>query len=68
MPEDDVACGSFTVTSIDYLLVYENKHHLQVYLDKCAYKIIDKQMIDYIDGSLFETDDDYLFDFDKWFL
>ena len=38
LPEDDIECESFTVISIESLLVYENKY-LQVYLDNCAYKI-----------------------------
>ena len=40
--EDDLECESFTVISIDSLLLYENKYYLQVYLDNCANKIIDK--------------------------
>ena len=31
VPQDSVECESFTVTSIDSLLVYENKYDLQVY-------------------------------------
>ena len=54
MPEDDIECESFTVASIDSFLVYENKYLLQVYLDNCAYKIANKQMIDYPDENLFE--------------
>ena len=46
----------FTVISIGSLLVYKNKYCLQVYLDNCAYKIVDKQMIDYLGDNLFETD------------
>ena len=38
MPEDDVESKSFTVISIDSLLVYENKYYLQVYLDDSVYK------------------------------
>ena len=38
MPEDDVESKSFTVISIDSLLVYENKYYLQVYLDDSIYK------------------------------
>ena len=38
---------------IDSLLVYQNKYYLQAYLDNWAYKIIDKHMIDYLDGNLF---------------
>ena len=36
--EDDIECKSFTVISIDSLLVYHSKYYLQVYLDNCAYK------------------------------
>ena len=41
VPEDDIKCKSFTVISIDSLLVYKSKYYLKVYLDNCAYKIID---------------------------
>ena len=40
IPEDDIECESFTVTSIDSLLVYETKYYLEAYLDNCAYKIV----------------------------
>ena len=43
MPEDDIECGSFTVISIDSLLVYNKKYYLQVYLDNCAYKIVNNK-------------------------
>ena len=42
MPEDDIECESFTVISIDPLLVYEKKYYLQVYLCNCADKIAKK--------------------------
>ena len=54
VPEDDIGCESFTVTSIDSLLIYKNKYYLQVYLDNCAYNIANKQMTDYLDDNLFE--------------
>ena len=38
--EDGAKCESFTVTSIDFFHVYENKYYLQVYLDIRAYKIV----------------------------
>ena len=57
MPEDGVECESFTIVSIDSLLVYESKYYLQVYLDNCAYKIVTTQMLDYLDDNLFETDE-----------
>ena len=58
VPELVVECESFTISSIFSLLVSENKYYLQVYLDSCACKILYKQMIDYIDGNLFESDED----------
>ena len=39
VPEDDIECESFTVISIDSLLVHEKKYYLQLYLENCAYKI-----------------------------
>ena len=54
MPEDDIECECFTVISIVFLLVYESKHYLQVYLDNCVYKVVNKQMTDYLDENLFE--------------
>ena len=51
MPEDDIERGSFTVVSIDSLLSYEKKYSLQLCLGYCAYKVIDKQMIDYLDDN-----------------
>ena len=54
MPEDDIECESFIVISIDYLFVYENRYYLQVYLDNGAYKIVNKQMTDYLKKNIFE--------------
>ena len=56
MPEDYLECESLTVISIDSLLVYKNKYYLQVYLKNCAYKMTNKDMTDYLDDNLFETD------------
>ena len=39
---------------IDSLLVCENKYYLEVYLDNCAYKIVNKQMTDYLDETFLE--------------
>ena len=36
VPEDGVECYCFAIISIDFVLVYENKNYLQVYLDTCA--------------------------------
>ena len=54
MLEDDIESESFTVISIDSLLVYDSKYYLQVYLDSCAYKFVNKQMIDYLDENRLE--------------
>ena len=54
VPEADIQCETFTAISIDSLPVCENKYYLQVYLDNCAYKITNKQVIDYLDENLFE--------------
>ena len=56
VPEDDIENESFTLISADSLLVYKCKYYLQVYLDNCAYEIVDKRMIDYLGDNLFETD------------
>ena len=58
VPEDGVECGSFKLISIDSLLVYENKYYLQILLDNCAHKIVDKQLIDYLCHYIFEADED----------
>ena len=54
MLKDDIKFEYFAVISIDSLLVYENKYYLQVYLDDCAYKIVNKLMTDYLDKNAFE--------------
>ena len=53
MPKDDLKCESFTEISIDPLLTYGNKYYLHVYLDNCVYKIVNKQMVDYLDEIFF---------------
>ena len=53
MSEDDIECKSFTVISPDSLLVYENKYYLLVYWDNCAYKMMDKGMVDYLNDNFF---------------
>ena len=52
--EDDIECESSTVISIDSLLVHDKKYYMQVYMHNCAYKIINKQMADYLDENLIE--------------
>ena len=58
----------FTIICIDSLLVYKIKYCLQLHLENCTYKTVDKQMIDYLDEYLFESDEDQFFDSDKWVL
>ena len=55
VPEDDIECEYFTVISVDSLLVYNGKYYLQVFLDNYAYKIVKKQITDYLDGNLFDN-------------
>ena len=54
MLEDDIECESFTVIYIDSLLVYNEKYYLQVFLNNCAYKFVNKQITDYADENVFE--------------
>ena len=54
MSEDDTVCDSFTVISIDSVLVYKKRYYLRVYLDSFAYKIINKWMTDYLDDYRFK--------------
>ena len=54
VPEHDIECESFTVISVDSLLVYEKKYYLEVYLENCAYMIVNKQNKDYLDEKVFE--------------
>ena len=44
LSEDGVECESFTVISIDTLLIYKNKYYLQVYLNNCDYKIVGEKL------------------------
>ena len=48
MPEDYIECKSSTVISINFLLAYS----LQVYLDHCICKIVNKKMTDYFDENV----------------
>ena len=47
MTEDGVECKSFTLVSIDFILFYESKYYLQVYLDNCTYIIDLSERIDF---------------------
>ena len=65
MAEDAAECESFIIISKDFLLGYEKKYYLQVYLDDYSCKIGDKQMTDYLDNNLSTPDEDWFFNFDK---
>ena len=54
MPENDIECESFTVIFNDSLLVYDKKYYLQVYLDNCAHKILNKEMTGHVDEKYFK--------------
>ena len=54
IPEDYIEYEYFIVISIDSLLLYNNIYYLQLYLDNCVCKILNKQMTDYFDKNLFE--------------
>ena len=58
VPEDVTECASLTVIFIVSVLVYKYKYYLLVYLDNCAYKIVDKRIMVYLGGNSFETDED----------
>lgn len=42
IPEYEAECEGYTITSVNSLLVYENKYCLQVYLDECLCRTVDK--------------------------
>ena len=62
VPKDGVECEHNLISSIDFLLVYENIYYIEVYLGSSAYKIINTQMIYYLDHNLFESDENRFFD------
>ena len=43
VPKDGVEYEFYTIVSIDSLLISKNKYYLQVYLETCAYKIVETQ-------------------------
>ena len=49
VPEGDIQCES-----VYALLINNKKFYLQIYLDSCAYKTVNKQMTDYLAENLFE--------------
>ena len=57
MPQDDIEWESF-MHYYWFFTCIQNKYYLQIYLDNFAYEVIEKQMIDYPDDNLFETDKD----------
>ena len=63
-PQDDIKIQSFIVVSTDSLLACDNKYYLQVYLNNCAYKSVNKQMKDYPDKK-FKRLDNINVDYDR---
>ena len=57
VPEDGVECEPFTIISINFLLVYQNKYYLELYLNSFVYQILNKQMIDCLYDNLFEVNE-----------
>ena len=49
--KDDIEYKSCAALFFYYLLVYENK----VYLDNGVYKIVSKEITDYLGGNLYEN-------------
>ena len=68
MYEKMVQNVNLSVFFIDSLRVYDYKYYLQVYLDNRAYKIVDNQMIYYLDDDLLRQMSISFFGFDKWIL
>lgn len=56
VPKDGVECETYSPFQF-ILLVYENKYNQQVYLQNCANKIVNTQIIDYLDDNLFDSDE-----------
>ena len=54
LPKDDIECESFIGICIDFLLVYDKDYYLELYLDNFAYKVVNKQMTDYLGENLFK--------------
>ena len=52
--ENDIEHECITVLSIDSSVVYESKYYLQLYLDNCTHKIVNKEIINYLDEITFE--------------
>ena len=65
VPGDGVECESFTIISIDSLLVYGEKHYPQVYLVTCSYRILNTKMIDHLNDNHFKSDKSQFFGFDE---
>ena len=55
--KDGVECEFLEFISVDFFLLYDNKHYLQINLNKFAYKIVIVQIKDYVYKILFESDE-----------
>ena len=56
VPKNNVECETFSIISIDSLLVYENKYYVQAYLHSYVYKTLNTQMVYYLGDNIFESD------------
>ena len=54
--EDGVKFEYFAIISVGSLLVYKNKYYLQVYLNNCAYEIVNTVMIDHFDDNILKVE------------
>ena len=54
--EDGVKCESFTIICDYSLLVCKSKCYLQVYFNNCVYKIVDREIVDYLHDNLFDSE------------
>lgn len=58
VPQDGIECAFFTVISIESILVYDKKCYIQLYLDNCTNKIVDKKMLHFLHDNIFKDDED----------
>ena len=57
MPEDGIECKCFMIISIDSLTDFESKYCFQAYLDESIDRIVDKQIIYYLDNNVIHFGD-----------
>lgn len=62
VPLNGVEYEYFITIAIDFLLVYNNKYYIKVHLKNYAYKIVNTEMMDYLDDNHFESAENQFFD------